>query len=126
MLVLAYLLRTNVDWQEAEVRLKLAVTTPEAARDARANLEELLADLRIGEVTLDVIVAGERPFPEVLKGASADADIVFLGMASPTDTEEEFRSYYDRLQEISAGLPPTAFVLAAGTLEFAEVLVDRA
>jgi len=123
MLVLAYLLRTNVDWQEAEVRLKLAVRTPEAAAEARANVGALLRDLRIGEVTLDVIEAGSRPFSEVLREASRDADIVFLGMAAPG---ENFRAYYDRLQTMAEGLPPTAFVLSAGKLEFSEVLVDRA
>ncbi len=124
MLLLAYLLRTNVDWEQAEVRLKLAVRTPEAAEEARRNLAELLSGLRIGEVTLDVIVAGDRPFPEVLRKASSDAHIVFLGMAAPDG--DDFRAYYDRLQEMSEGLPPTAFVLADGTLEFSEVLVDRA
>ncbi|TVP54685.1 MAG: Na-K-Cl cotransporter, partial [Gemmatimonadales bacterium] len=127
MLVLAYLLRTNVDWQDAEVRLKLAVPTEEVARDARSDLEGVIEDLRIGEVILDILVAGERPFPEVLREASADADIVFLGMAAPGgEGAPDFRAYYDRLQEMSAGLPATAFVLADGTLEFSEVLVDRA
>ncbi len=123
MLVLAYLLRTNVDWQEAEVRLKLAVKTEEGARAARSELEGLVKDLRIGHVHVDVIVAEGRPFPEVLREASTDADIVFLGMAAPGT---DFRHYYDRLQTMSEGLPPTAFVLSSGTLEFSEVLVDRA
>ncbi len=124
MLLLAYLLRTNVEWEDAEVRLKLAVRTPEAAEEARRDLAEVLAGLRIGAVSLDVIEAGDRPFPEVLREASRDAHIVFLGMAAPDG--DDFRAYYDRLQEMSAGLPPTAFVLADGTLEFSEVLVDRA
>jgi solute carrier family 12 sodium/potassium/chloride transporter 2 len=123
MLVLAYLLRTNVDWEDAEVRLKLAVKNEEAAAAARRDLGEMIRDLRIGEVQLDVIVAGRRAFPTVLSEESADADIVFLGMAAPG---KNFRKYYDRLQEMSAGLPPTAFVLATGALEFSEVLVDRA
>jgi len=123
MLVLAYLLRTNVDWEDAEVRLKLAVRTEEAAREARTNMEEMVAGLRIGKAHVDVIVAGTRPFPEVLREASARADIVFLGMAPPG---KDFRQYYERLQKMSEGLPPTAFVLAAGTTEFSEVLVDRA
>ncbi|TVP50395.1 MAG: Na-K-Cl cotransporter, partial [Gemmatimonadales bacterium] len=123
MLVLAYLLRTNVDWEDAEVRLKLAVKSEEAARSVRQDLGDMIRELRIGEVQLDVIVAGGRPFPEVLREASANADIVFLGMAPPA---ENFREYYDRLQEMSEGLPPTAFVLATGNLEFSEVLVDRA
>ncbi len=123
MLLLAYLLRTNVDWQEAEVHLKLAVRSEEGARKARAGLQELVKDLRIGETRVDVLVTGDRPFKDVLREASADADIVFLGMAEPGT---DFRAYYDRLQVMSEGLPPTAFVLAAGTLEFSEVLVDRA
>ncbi|CAN5621683.1 Na-K-Cl cotransporter [soil metagenome] len=123
MLVLAYLLRTNVDWADAEVRLKLAVKSDEAAETVGRDLGELIKELRIGAIHLDVIVAGRRPFPEVLREASADADIVFLGMAAPA---ENFREYYDRLQKMSEGLPPTAFVLAAGNLEFSEVLVDRA
>jgi len=122
MLVLAYLLRTNVEWEEARVRLKLAVKTQEAADAARQEMGALLGDLRIGEVHLDVLVEEGRPFAEVLREASADADIVFLGLAAP---DENFRASYDRLQEMSRGLPSTVFVLAEGSLEFAEVLVDR-
>jgi amino acid transporter len=123
MLVLAYLLRTNVEWESARVRLKLSVKTEAAAGEARQRMEALLADLRIGEVELDIRVGGGRPFSEVLREASADADIVFLGLAAP---RENFRATYDRMQEMSEGLPSTVFVLAEGSLEFAEVLVERA
>jgi solute carrier family 12 (sodium/potassium/chloride transporter), member 2 len=123
MLVLAYLLRTNVEWEAAEVRLKLAVKTEAVAAKAREEMEALLADLRLGEIRLDIPVVGGRSFTEVLRAASADADIVFLGMAAP---DEDFRESYDRLQEMSEGLPSTVFVLAERGLEFAEVLVDRA
>jgi amino acid transporter len=125
MLVLAYLLRSNVEWEAAEVRLKLAVKTREAAQAARRELETLLDDLRIGAVRIDILLADDRPFSHILRMASADADIVFLGMAAP-ESVDDFRAYYDRLQTMSRDLPPTAFVLAAETLEFAEVLVDRA
>ncbi len=123
MLVLAYLLRTNVEWEDAEVRLKLAVKTDEAAAKAREEMGALLADLRLGEISLDIPVVGTSSFAEVLRSASADADIIFLGMAAP---DENFRASYDRLQELSEGLPSTVFVLAAKGLEFDEVLVDRA
>ena len=126
MLVLAYLLRTNVDWEEAEVRLKLAVRTEEAAEQARAELGSVLESLRIGEIRLDIIVAGDTPFREILRKGSRKADIVLLGLAAPTGDPAAFREHYDRMQELSEGLPPTAFVLAAGNLEFAEVLIDRA
>jgi solute carrier family 12 (sodium/potassium/chloride transporter), member 2 len=123
MLILAYLLRTNLRWEDADVYLKLAVKTEEAATDARSRLADMTQELRIGEVRVDVIVAGSRPFREILLEGSAGADIVFLGMAKPG---ERFREYYEGLQRMSEGLPTTAFVLATDTLRFSEVLVDRA
>ncbi len=123
MLLLAYLLRTNIRWQDADVYLKVAVRNEDGARDARASLPTVMEELRIGEVKVDVIVAGSRPFREVLLEASSEADIVFLGMAKPG---EDFRRYYERLQRMSAGLPTTAFVLATETIPFSEVLIERA
>jgi len=105
------------------VYLKLAVKTEEAARDARASIADMTRELRIGKVHVDVIVAGSRPFREILLEASAGADIVFRGMAKPG---ESFREYYEGLQRMSEGLPTTAFVLATDTLRFSEVLVERA
>jgi len=52
---------------------------------------------------------------------AGNADVVFLGMASPKE-EDDYASYYTRLQERTAGLPPTVFVLAAEEISFREVL----
>jgi len=57
----------------------------------------------------------------VLHETSADADLVIMGMAEP---QEEFVDYYEHLQEMTAGMPPTLVVLAAEDLAFSEVLAE--
>jgi len=120
MLILGYLLRTSGGWRGARVCLKLVVPDEEAARSAQANLEKMVQDLRIGAIA-QVLVAGDRPFKDILHDSSRDADLVFLGMARPQD-DLDFVTYYENLQALVAGLPTTAFVLAAPDFAFEEVL----
>jgi hypothetical protein len=56
----------------------------------------------------------------MLRESSAGADLILLGMAEPGD---DFAAYYAHLQEITEGLPTTAFVLAAQDVEFSKVLL---
>lgn len=120
MLILAYLLRTNLEWQGAQVRLKLVAPTETAAQAILANLRDWVKELRIGAVPA-VIVAQNRPFREILHQSSQDADLVLLGMATPSD---RFREYYENLQTLATGLPTTLFVLAASNMAFEEVLME--
>lgn len=118
LLLLAYLLRSSVGWQDAEIRLNLVVPDEAAAAAARANLAELVDRLRI-ETVPTVLIGNGRPFPEVLREASADADVVFLGVRTP---DEQFAAAYERQQQLAAGLPPTIFLLAGQEIAFADVL----
>jgi amino acid transporter len=121
MLLLAYLLRSDIDWRNAQICLKLVVPDETAAVAARANLESLVKQLRIGALP-QVIVADGRPFHRILHESSEKTDLVFLGMATP---EDNFTDYYENLQIRTAGLPTTVFVLAAPDFAFAQVLTDR-
>jgi solute carrier family 12 sodium/potassium/chloride transporter 2 len=121
MMLLSYLLRTSMDWRRARVCVKLVVPNREAADAAGANLRSIIEGLRIG-AEADVLVGRREDFPRILRETSADADLVFLGLAPP-DKVPDFTAYYEKLQRTTAGLPPTAFVLAAEDLDFAEVLL---
>lgn len=122
MLILAYLLRTSSQWQNAEVHLKLVVPDRTAAEAAQANLASLVQQLRIGAIP-QVLVSDGQPFDEILQNSSESADLVFLGMAKP---RENYTQYYESLQARAAGLPTTLFVLAAPDFAFEEVLTDSA
>lgn len=119
MMILAYLLRTEVSWRGARIRMKLVVGNEQAAERAQANLRELVGKLRLGAET-EVIVDRGRSFPEILRASSADADMVMLGMAKPGD---DFAAYYEKMQETSRDLPTTLLVLAADGVDFSEVLL---
>lgn len=118
MLILAYLLRTSIEWRSAQINLKLVVPNDAAAKAARSNLNALVKKLRINAIP-QVLVANGQPFDEILHRSSQSSDLVLLGMAQPNDN---FTRYYERSQELATTLPATLFVLAAPDFAFSEVL----
>ncbi|MFE4107573.1 Na-K-Cl cotransporter [Almyronema epifaneia] len=120
MLLLADLLRANIDWRGATLCLKLMVEDAAAAATAAANLAHLMQTLRIGAVP-EVLVMDGRSFAEIVQASSQHADMVFLGMATPGP---DFGNYYAKLQLRTQNLPPTVFVLASPSFSFAEVLME--
>lgn len=120
MLLLAYLLRTDRAWNNANIYLKLVVPNEAAAADAQDNMEELVQRLRIGAIP-KVIVGQGRSFTDILHESSQGADLIFLGMAQP---REDYAQYYEALQARTEGLPSTVFVLAAPDFDFEEILTE--
>ena len=120
MLLLAYLLRTDINWRSAKIYLKLVVADSNAAAAARKNLQDFGEKLRI-DVIPKVIVAQGRSFTEIFQQSSRNADLVFLGMAQPA---ANFIEYYEGLQAKVTGMPSTIFVLAAAEFAFDEVLTE--
>ena len=120
MLLLAYLLRTDINWRNAKIYMKLVVPDLDAAAAAQDNLEDLSKNLRI-DVVPKVIVAEGRSFDEILEQSSRNADLVFLGMAAPS---ENFVEYYEKLQARVNNLPSTIFVLAAPEFAIGDVLTE--
>ena len=119
MLILADLLRGNIAWRNANIHLKLVVPDQEAAANAQANLEALIARLRI-EAIPEVYVS-QGSFDQILRQYSSSSDIVFLGMAPPG---EDFQHYYQVLQNRMADLPSSVMVLAAPNFAFTNILTE--
>ena len=120
MLLLAYLLRTDINWRNARIYLKLVVSDQAGAAAAKDNLNSFSQSLRI-DVIPRVIVAEGRSFDEILQQSSGNSDLIFLGMAAPS---AGFVDYYEKLQQKVANLPSTVFVLAAPDFAFGEVLTE--
>ncbi|MDP2470490.1 MAG: hypothetical protein Q8W46_06480 [Candidatus Palauibacterales bacterium] len=120
MLTLAYLLQTSVDWRAADVCVKMLVPTPEAAAGARPNLEAIVRSMRCG-ARAEVLVSDGRPFIEIMKDSSRDADLILLGMQEP---DEEFLTYYEKMRDAVEGMPTAAFVLAAEDMPFGEIVAN--
>ncbi|VEP14801.1 Amino acid transporter [Hyella patelloides LEGE 07179] len=122
MLLLAYLLITDIGWRNAKITLKLVVPDDIAAIAAKENIRKYIENLRI-DVNSQVIVAYGRPFNEILRQNSRNSDLVFLGMASPEE-DRDYVEYYESLRSKAVDLPSTIFVLAAPGFAFGEVLND--
>ncbi len=120
MLILAYLLQSSLQWRQARVRLMMVVPDEEAAKDARRNLATMAERTRTGAEP-HVLASNGKPFFDILQESSADADLVFMGIARPE--EGEFEEYYAELRKRTEGLPSTVFVLAAEEIAFREVLL---
>lgn len=122
MKVMAYLLQTSMRWQDAQVTIKMVVPTEEAVKGVRANVGPIVERMRTG-ARLEVLVSQRRAFKEVVHESSRDADIIFMGMAAPEDTED-FTAYYQDLRASMADMPTTVFFLSSGPMDFAEMLTD--
>jgi len=120
MLLLADLLRSDLRWREANIYIKLVVHHQSAVLPARDNLNRLLAQSRISAIP-QIIVADGRSFDQILQETSRNADITFLGMATP---DKNFPQHYEALQRKVDGLPSTAFVLAAPNSSFLDIFQD--
>ncbi|GMR14005.1 MAG: Na-K-Cl cotransporter [Gemmatimonadota bacterium] len=119
MMILGYLLSTSLHWKDARVRLKMVVPTQQAANEAETNLKVIIEQTRT-LATPHVLVSDGRPFDQILRASSQDADLIFMGMAAPGS---DFRHYYESLLSRAEGLPTTVFVLASEELAFNEVLL---
>ena len=94
-------------------------TAVRPAANAQANLEALIARLRI-EAIPEVYVS-QGSFDQILRQYSSSSDIVFLGMAPPG---EDFQHYYQVLQNRMADLPSSVMVLAAPNFAFTNILTE--
>ncbi|MBE9099954.1 amino acid permease [Vacuolonema iberomarrocanum] len=120
MLLLADLLQSDSRWRHTEIFVNLVVPDDSAAEPARANLNHVIQTLRLFAVP-QVFVANGRLFSEILHESSEDADLIFLGVATP---HENFVEYYANLQQWTKGLPTTLLVLAAPGFSYAKVFSD--
>ncbi|MGB3761238.1 MAG: amino acid permease [Rivularia sp. (in: cyanobacteria)] len=118
MLLLAHMLRSTIEWRNAQIYIKLLVSSEAGAKDAEINLNAMLSRFRIAAIP-EVIVAANRSFETVLHESSKNADIIFLGMATPTD--RDFTEYYEQMHARTANLPTIMYVMAEPDFAFAEV-----
>lgn len=123
MMILALLLQRSRSWRYVTVHVKMVIPSAEDQAQAQYNLTRLLSRIRM-EVVPEIVPSEGRSFDTILQAASADADLVFLGMADPTDAS--FEAYYARLQQRIEGLPTTMLVLAGEDLAFRDILLDEA
>jgi len=108
MLLLAYLLQHNHDWRGSRVRVLSVASSETAKAQTDRQLAQLLPNVRM-EVEVTVIVKPKDvAVADLIRQHSAEAEVVFLGLASPPPGEEE--RYAERMESLAGELPIVFFV----------------
>lgn len=108
MLLLAHLLKMNPLWRHAEITVRSIVTNKESLHDTQQNLKYLTDSVRI-QAKQDVIVKPtDKTVMDIMHETSGSADVVFLGLVTPQQGEEE--KYAKRLIDLVDGLGTTVLV----------------
>ncbi len=108
MLLLAYLLTRNPEWRGAELKVLSAASNEFARQSTDRYLKTMLRDIRI-DAECDVFLKPEdTSITQLIQSKSAEADVVFLGLAVPEPGEEA--EYAERIEKMAGDLPVVFFV----------------
>jgi len=121
MIILAYLTNNHIDWRLAKVHIKMVVADEAAKEASYENMLATIDEIRIN-ATIDIIAAEGRSFETILHEQSKNADLIFMGMATPND---DFDTYFEKIQKRIENLPTTVLALAAQEIAFNDVLIQK-
>jgi len=108
MLLLAYLLTLNPEWRGAHIAIK-SIAISEMARDeTERSLAAMIPEARIRAESKVILKLEDRSVVDTMQEESADADLVFMGLADVELGAE--LDYAKRLTEMTAGFPTVVFV----------------
>ena len=123
MLTVAYMLQTSPEWRNSKLVLKSIVRSESEKESAMKSLKSLICDGRL-DIKVEIIIREnwQADLKKTIRNSSLDADLVIMGMRPPEEeTIEERKEYFDRIMQMTAGFPPTLFVMAAQELDFAAI-----
>lgn len=125
MLALAYCLKRTAEWGLATLAIKL-IAHPSKAAERRSELADFVGAARLDvvpEVLESKLTPAAPEFFALLREASADATMVFVGLRQPgpTETPQQFSDYLYRFAERLDFDAATAFVMVAEDIEFGSI-----
>ncbi len=112
MLLLAHLLSGTKGWNNVRIVLKTVVTDDEEAKARKAEFEEMVEDIRIPARVETIRREEGETVDSLIHRHSKHADLVFLGMSSPAQGQEE--AYAADLLKLLGPMPSTVLVRNAG------------
>lgn len=119
MLLLAYLLQLNRQWERAKITIRSVVKTEAERRQLEVGINQLLPLARI-QAAVEVSITNES-FSTLLPQKSKDADLVFLGLSHPKEGQEPQAAA--TIDALSKHLKVTMFVQNNGIEDMMPVLL---
>ena len=119
MLLLAYLLTCNPEWRDARIHVLSVASNDLMKRQTEEALAYLMPQIRI-DAEIDVMVRTEsESIQDIIRRKSFGADVVFLGLATPEEGDEE--EYARRLFDMVEFLP-SCFLVHNGSVFMGELV----
>lgn len=112
MLLLARLLSLSTSWRGATIMVRSIVPAEDQRKTREKTLDKMLYDARIPAKREVLTQRDGQPVAEIIRDASRNADVVFLGIEVPETGCESL--YAERLENLFAGLPTAVLVRSAG------------
>lgn len=107
MLIFAYLLKLNREWEKARIVIRAIVDSPAEQQALSRRLEFSLTEAHI-PATVDILLRDEEGFSATLRRESAGADLVFLGLKVTPEGEEA--EHAAKLEELGSVAKTVVFV----------------
>jgi hypothetical protein len=108
MLLLAYLLTRNPEWNQARIRIMSIASNDLMKGQTERFLAQLIPEIRIKADVEVTLKPEEESVVDIMHRESGNADAVLLGLATPDDGKEA--GYAERLAELAEGLQNCFFV----------------
>jgi potassium/chloride transporter 4/5/6 len=108
MLLLAHLLTLNPEWRATDIVVKSIAISEMARNETERNLATMIPEARIRADSKVILKPEDRSVLDIMHEESADADLVFMGLADVEPGGE--LDYAKRLTDMTAGFPTVVFV----------------
>jgi hypothetical protein len=110
MLILAYLLCSNQNWNNVKLRVIRTASNEDKRQEAHDELEKLVESARINA---DIrIIISDEPFDKIFCRESKDAVAVFMGFLPPDQDKAE--SFYQSFDQRLENMPTTFLISSSG------------
>ncbi|MBR9922093.1 MAG: amino acid permease [Bacteroidetes bacterium] len=107
LLILAYMLRLNREWEQSEIKIQAVVDTISEQKKLSRGIQKSLEKSRI-LASVEVHIKGLEGFRDILRANSHNADIIFLGLKN-TDPGEE-AEHAEKLEDMGSNAQTVVFV----------------
>ena len=118
MMIIGHLIKSSPHWRNADVCVKMVVSSEEAVESTREFLQNILDKMRVS-FNHNVIVSNGKKFWEIINEESKDSTMVMMGLKTP---DKNYSEYYQQLKDNTHPIRNKVFFLASQNIEFKDVL----
>jgi hypothetical protein len=124
MLILAYMLKLNPEWEDADIHIRAMVDDSIQREKLLKGIKKSLAEARIPASVHILMATEDQSFTQILHEHSSDADIVFMGL-KVTERGRE-KEHIKKIEELADAAKITVFVQNNSLKETLPILLEQA